>query len=355
MRSLTTAVAIGLVTVLACLEPAGAPSMGGLSLTISASPAALDSGRVIVSSGSFSKTVKLAPGQTVTIDGLNPGTYTVGLQGFARGAVAFFTQLTGISVVAGQNANATVASFPSFQTSIISIPSFTADGHFVLVYSKIPAAASYIVQKDASPSFASPQETTIAANDTSPELSVPTTGPYYVRVLAVDAYGARGVPSAPSTVTTITSVTVDPATAGIAPGETKQFSAVAKDAQGNPITGVTFFWASSKQNVALVDPQTGLATGVALGTATITALGLGLPGNAALTVQITPGTPAKLGFIVPPAGGDPNLALAPAVQVAIQDQFGNTVPSANNPVTVALATNPTVATLSGTPTVIPTN
>ncbi len=252
-----------LVGLAACLDST-APKSGEMSLAMPASPGILDSGHVVLS-GPTAKTVTVAPGATVTISGLVPGTYTVGLVGFYGGGAAFSAQVSGVSVVAGQN--------------------------------------------------------------TTPALPA-----------LVASFG----------------VTVSPGTGSIAPGATQQFTAVAKDAQGNTISPITFFWASSNQNVALVD-QTGLATGVAGGTVTISALGLGVPGNAALTVQITPGTPVKLGFIVPPAGGDPNLPLAPAVQVAIQDQFGNTVPSANNPVTVGLGTNPAAATLSGTPIVVPVN
>src|SRR6266498_135471 len=56
-----------------------------------------------------------APGATVTISGLVPGTYTVWLVGFCGGGAAFSAQVSGVSVVAGQNTTpalpALVASF----------------------------------------------------------------------------------------------------------------------------------------------------------------------------------------------------------------------------------------------------
>jgi len=81
-------------------------------------------------------------------------------------------------------------------------------------------------------------------------------------------------------------------------GGTRQLSAVAKDASGNPISGKTFAWQSTAPSVAMVS-STGLVTAVANGSATITATTSGVPGSAALTVAqevatvtVTPGTAA---------------------------------------------------------------
>jgi len=311
--------------------------------------AALDSGHVVVT-GPTTKTVTAAPGATVTIDALLPGTYTVGLEGFTGGGVGYFTQITGVTVVAGQNTTTTVPSFPAFQPTILSIPPYTVDGTFQLVFSKVAAAKSYVVQRSASPNFTPSLDTAIAVTDTSVQVSIPTSGLFNVRVLAVDTYGTKGQPSTAQAVTTLTSVTVSPATASIAPGATQQFSAVAKDAAGNTISGINFFWASSNQNVALVD-QTGLATGVAGGggTATISALGLGVPGGASLTVAAA--FASQLVFNVQPSNTPGNTAVSPAVQVTLKDAAGNLVPTGS--VTLSLANAPWPAPgsrLSGTVT-----
>lgn len=67
--------------------------------------------------------------------------------------------------------------------------------------------------------------------------------------------------------------------------------------------------------------------------------------------NITPGAPSKLGFIVNPTHSTQNGTIAPAVKVAVQDQFGNTVSTAS-PAGVQLAIGvlgggTTTATLSG--------
>src|SRR6266508_3943437 len=128
MRPLTRLLAVSLVGLAACLESTDPSTSGGLTLRIlgPGSSAALDSGFVHLV-GPTNKTEKMTPGTTKTIGGLAPGSYTVALEGFRSGGVAYFGQTSGVNVVAGQNATANVT-FPSFQPTIVSIPSYTVDG-----------------------------------------------------------------------------------------------------------------------------------------------------------------------------------------------------------------------------------
>lgn len=81
------------------------------------------------------------------------------------------------------------------------------------------------------------------------------------------------------------SVTVTPASATLpAIGATQQFSAQAKDANGQVVTGKTITWSSSAASVATVSTS-GLVTAVAEGTAEITAMVGGATGSANVTVQ----------------------------------------------------------------------
>lgn len=59
-------------------------------------------------------------------------------------------------------------------------------------------------------------------------------------------------------------------------------------------------------------------------------------------------TPAKLAFVNSPADTQINAAITPAVQVAIQDAFGNNVSAANATITLEIGANPSAAALSGT-------
>src|SRR2546429_9963988 len=69
-------------------------------------------------------------------------------------------------------------------------------------------------------------------------------------------------------------------------------------------------------------------------------------------VQATSGA-VQLAFVKqPPANVDANVALSPAVQVAVEDSAGNPVPRATDTVTLALGPNQTGALVLGSPTAL---
>jgi hypothetical protein len=81
----------------------------------------------------------------------------------------------------------------------------------------------------------------------------------------------------------VAQVTVAPASASVASGATKQLTATLRDASGNVLTGRTVSWGSSNLSGATVS-ATGLVTGVAPGSATVTATSEGKTGTAAVTI-----------------------------------------------------------------------
>jgi len=146
-------------------------------------------------------------------------------------------------------------------------------------------------------------------------------------------------------------VDVTPPTATIAPGATQQLAATGFDTTNTPIPNVKFLWVSSNTNVAVVD-TTGLVTGMGGGTATISAVGQGEPGNAVITVTGSPlGAPTQLAFSAQPSTTTAGSAFSPAIDVEVRDANGNLVTGARHSVTLAIANNPGGATLSGTRTV----
>jgi uncharacterized protein YjdB len=84
----------------------------------------------------------------------------------------------------------------------------------------------------------------------------------------------------------IATIAVTPATKTIVAADAVVFTAIAKDASGNPLTGRTLVWSSSNASVATVS-ATGIATGTGVGLATITATAPieGKSGSATLTVN----------------------------------------------------------------------
>src|SRR2546421_4096785 len=85
----------------------------------------------------------------------------------------------------------------------------------------------------------------------------------------------------------VDTVVVSPATARVFVGGTAQLGATAQDSAGNPLSGRTVTWTSSNGGVARVNGS-GLVTGVAAGTATITATSGGKSGSAAVTGVAVP-------------------------------------------------------------------
>lgn len=88
-----------------------------------------------------------------------------------------------------------------------------------------------------------------------------------------------GVPGGP-----VATVTVTPNPAAVAVGATRAFTATPRDASGTTVT-TTFIWSSSDPTKASIDPATGIATGLAIGTTTVTATAAnGVTGTSVLTV-----------------------------------------------------------------------
>ncbi len=83
----------------------------------------------------------------------------------------------------------------------------------------------------------------------------------------------------------IASVVVSPASATVPVGQTLQLTATPEDANGNPLSGRTVSWSSGSRAFATVSGS-GLVTGVAAGSATITATSEGQSGSA--SVRVTP-------------------------------------------------------------------
>lgn len=98
------------------------------------------------------------------------------------------------------------------------------------------------------------------------------------------------VASAPPPSPVVTTVTVAPSTASIAVGATVALSATVRDAQGNVMTGQSIAWSTSNAAVATVN-SSGVVTGVAAGSATITATCATKTGTSSVTVTASPPPP----------------------------------------------------------------
>jgi hypothetical protein len=149
----------------------------------------------------------------------------------------------------------------------------------------------------------------------------------------------------------VATITVTPASPSIAVNATQQFTATAKDSNGDTMSGVTFTWASSATSVATIN-SSGLAMGVSPGTTQITATANGVTSSAD-TLTVTPGPLATI--TVSPASPSITVDATQQFTATAKDSSGNTISgltftwasSATNVATITaggLATGLTVGT-----------
>ena len=126
----------------------------------------------------------------------------------------------------------------SSDTNVASVTAVNSEGQTVGVATAVAAGSTQV---------------TASANGVKADVSLVVTAP--------------PPPPPPPAVTTINIVA---ANESISVGGTQQFSALALDQNGQAMSGISFNWTSSDPNVATIDAN-GLATGVAAGTAQISA------------------------------------------------------------------------------------
>jgi hypothetical protein len=102
----------------------------------------------------------------------------------------------------------------------------------------------------------------------------------------------------------VATVTVSPNSASLSPGMTMQLTATLTSSSGAVLSGRTVTWTSSSTNIATVS-SSGVVTGVAAGSATITATAEGKSGTAALTVKELTCNDCHTGWVPLNPGGLP--------------------------------------------------
>jgi peptidoglycan/xylan/chitin deacetylase (PgdA/CDA1 family) len=118
---------------------------------------------------------------------------------------------------------------------------------------------------------------------------------------------ASGVSSAPASLTVLppppvlTMISVTPLSPSILIGGTQQLTAVGYDQNGATMSGITFAWSSSNQNIATIN-NAGLASGMAAGTSHITASANGVNSNAALLTVNKPASVLTTITVLPGSG-----------------------------------------------------
>ena len=157
----------------------------------------------------------------------------------------------------------------------------------------------------------------------------------------------------------LASITLTPPAPSIQVGQTQQFVATARDANGNLIPGVTFTWTSSNQGFATIS-NSGLATGVSAGSTAITATSGTVSSNPSSILTVTPSTVASI-TVTPPAPSIPAGQTQPFVATA-KDINGTPIPgvsftwtSSNQAVASIISTGLATGLSGGTTTITATS
>lgn len=141
-----------------------------------------------------------------------------------------------------------------------------------------------------------------------------------------------------------TQVTVTPDSTAVILGNSQTLKAVARDASGNTMGGVQFFWSSSNSGIATVD-QSGVVSSKSVGTANIAASTQGVSGVAAITVVSRPITSVVVG------PNQATLRVSTTLQLTDTALDGGGAPITSQPATWA-SNNTSVATVNGSGLVV---
>ncbi|HEV2735969.1 MAG TPA: Ig-like domain-containing protein, partial [Longimicrobiaceae bacterium] len=140
----------------------------------------------------------------------------------------------------------------------------------------------------------------------------------------------------------VAAISVSPTAPVVQEGATQQMTAAASDANGNPIPGTAFAWASSNTPVATVDAA-GVGRAVAAGVSYLTASAGGKTGTATLTVNAPPAPTAVASVSVTPGSAALVVGGGALLTASARDAAGNVL---TGRAVVWSTSNPAVATVS---------
>src|SRR5437867_4536154 len=220
-------------------------------------------------------------GRTVTWASSNSALATVSGTGLVTGVAAGSVAIAAASEGKSGTAAVTMASVPVASVTISpTAPNMYVGGAVQLTAIPKDAAGNALVGRAISWTSSNAAIATVSASGLVTGVAVGAA------TITATSEGQSGTAAVTVSSVPVAAVTVSPATATVFVGATTQLTATPKDAAGNVLTGRAVTWTSS--NAAFVTVSaTGLVTGVAAGSVTITATSEGKSGSASVIVGQT--------------------------------------------------------------------
>ncbi len=227
-------------------------------------------------------------GRTVTWTSGNTSAGTVNASGLVTGVVVGSTTITATSEGQSGTSVVTVTLVPVASVTVSPAPASVQAGQTVQL-TATPKDANGNTLTGRTITWAS-SNTSVGTVNGSGLVTGVVAGSTTITATSEGKSGTSAVTVTAAPVP-VASVTVSPATASVFVGQTTPLTATPKDVNGNTLTGRTITWASSPSSIAGVNGS-GLAAGVAVGSATITATSEGKNGASTITVTTPPPPPA---------------------------------------------------------------
>ncbi len=307
-------------------RPTTPPNPVVTAVTVSPASASVDVGATSV----LQATVKnqfgnLMTGQTVTWSTSNAAAATVNSSGVVTG-------------VAAGSATITATSSGKSGTSSITVTAVPPPAPVVTTVTVAPTPASIVAGstttlqatvKDQNSNVMTGQTVTWSTSNASAATvnssGVVTGVAAGSATITATSSGVSGtsaitVTSGPPPAPVVTTVTVAPTSASVVAGSTTTLQATVKDQNGNVITGQTVTWSTNNAAAATVN-SSGVVTGIAAGSATITATSSGKSGTSSITVTAVP--PVVTTVTVAPTSASVVAGATTTLQATVKDQNGN--------------------------------
>src|SRR6185437_8789470 len=302
---LVTAVAVGSATISATSEG----KTGNAGVTVSAAPVASVSvsphSASVVTSGTVQLSVTLRDangnvltGRTIVWSSSDSGTATVNGSGLVTGATPGTAEIYAVSEGHSDSSTVTVTA-PAVASVSVSPNSATLRVSNTSQLSATVRDASGNVLTGHTVTWSS---SATAAATVSASGLVTAVAPGSATITATSD-GKSGTSTISVTLVPVSTVTLTPKNDTLSVGAQAQLNATLKDSAGNVLTGRTITWGTSSSSVATVT-SSGMVTGVAGGSATITATSDGKAGTSAVVVDAPAPPPPEnhSGWYVAPNG-----------------------------------------------------